>query len=140
MGSAFKATGQLVRLLKEIRAVQHVVAIADCPVLGDTAKPALPILEQFLSRLPTAWKEVEVRFTSIAKAKPERSRRRPDPSASVTNGCGDGLRRSHGIPRASYWRAIIKSSDALVEVVAQRVGEIERDLPGLLTREPEAAD
>jgi len=74
-----------VRLLKEIRAVQQqLVAIADSPVLGDTAKPASPTLEQFLSGLPTAWKEGEVRPTSIAKAKPKRLRRRPDPFAAVT--------------------------------------------------------
>ena len=80
-----RATLDPVRLRKEIRAVQQqLVAIADCPVLGDTAKPALPTLEQFLSGLRTAWKEGEVRPTSIAKAKPKRSRRRPDPLASVT--------------------------------------------------------
>ena len=74
-----------VHLLKEIRAVQQqLVAIADSPVLGDTAKPASPTLEQFLSGLPTAWKEGEVRPTSIAKAKPKRLRRRPDPFAAVT--------------------------------------------------------
>jgi hypothetical protein len=74
-----------VRLLKEIRAVQQqLVAIADSPVLGGTAKPTSPTLEQFLSGLRTAWKEGEVRPTSVAKAKPKRLRRRPDPFAAVT--------------------------------------------------------
>src|SRR5437763_4328981 len=74
-----------VRLLKEIRAVQkQLVEIADRPVLGETAKPALPTLEEFLSGLRTAWREGEVRPTSVARAKPKRSRRRPDPFAAVT--------------------------------------------------------
>ena len=34
--------------------------------------------------LRTAWREGEVRPTSVAKAKPKRSRRRPDPFAAVT--------------------------------------------------------
>jgi hypothetical protein len=80
-----RATLDPVRLLKEICAVQQqLVAIADSPVLGDTAEPASPTLEQFLSGLRTAWKEGEVRPTSIAKAKPKRLRRRPDPFAAVT--------------------------------------------------------
>jgi hypothetical protein len=74
-----------VRLLKEIRAAQQqLVEIADRPVLGETAKPSSPTLEQFLSGLRTAWREGEVRPTSVAKAKPKRSRRRPDPFAAVT--------------------------------------------------------
>jgi hypothetical protein len=74
-----------VRLLKEIRAVQQqLVDIADRPVLGETAKPTSPTLEEFLSGLRTAWREGEVRPTSVAKAKPKRSRRRPDPFAAVT--------------------------------------------------------
>jgi hypothetical protein len=74
-----------VRLLKEIRAIQRqLVEIADRPVLGETAKPTPPTLEQFLSGLRTAWREGEVRPTSVAKAKPKRSRRRPDPFAAVT--------------------------------------------------------
>src|SRR5438270_6744015 len=49
------------------------------------AKPTSPTLEQFLSGLRTAWKDGgEVRPTSVAKAKPKRSRRRPDPFAAVT--------------------------------------------------------
>src|SRR5205814_7408566 len=43
-----------------------------------------PTLEQFLSGLRTAWKEGEVRPTSVAQAKPKRLRRRPDPFAAVT--------------------------------------------------------
>jgi hypothetical protein len=74
-----------VRLLKEIRAVQQqLVDIADRPALGETAKPTSPTLEEFLSGLRTAWREGEVRPTSAAKAKPKRSRRRPDPFAAVT--------------------------------------------------------
>ena len=74
-----------VRLRKEIRAVQQqLVDIADRPVLGETAKPTSPTLEEFLSGLRTAWREGEVRPTSVAKAKPKRSRRRPDPFAAVT--------------------------------------------------------
>src|SRR5439155_14645287 len=63
---------------------QQLVEIADRPVLGETAKPTPPTLEQFLSGLRTAWREGEVRPTSVAKAKPKRSRRRPDPFAAVT--------------------------------------------------------
>ena len=74
-----------VRLLKEIRAVQQqLVAVADSPALSETAKPTSPTLEQFLSRLRTAWKEGEVRPTSAPKAKPKRLRRRRDPFAAVT--------------------------------------------------------
>jgi hypothetical protein len=74
-----------VRLLKEIRALQQqLVDIADGPAFGKTAKPTSPTLEQFLSGLRTAWREGEVRPTSAAKAKPKRSRRRPDPFAAVT--------------------------------------------------------
>jgi hypothetical protein len=74
-----------VHLLKEIRALQQqLVDIADRPAFGKTAKPTSPTLEQFLSGLRTAWREGEVRPTSLAKAKPKRSRRRPDPFAAVT--------------------------------------------------------
>jgi len=38
------------------RQQQQLVDIADKPVLGETAKPASPTLEQFLSGLRTAWK------------------------------------------------------------------------------------
>jgi hypothetical protein len=80
-----RATLDPVRLLKEIRAIQQqLVTIADPPVFGDTAKPSSPTLEQFLSGLRTAWKEGEVRPTSLGKAKPKRLRRRPDPFAAVT--------------------------------------------------------
>jgi hypothetical protein len=74
-----------VRLLKEIRAAQQqLVEIADRAVLGETVKPTSPTLERFLSGLRTAWREGEVRPTSVAKAKPKRSRRRPDPFVGVT--------------------------------------------------------
>src|SRR5215472_17214185 len=74
-----------VHLLKEIHALQQqLVEIADRPAFVETAKPTSPTLEQFLSGLRTAWQEGEVRPTSVAKAKPKRSRRRPDPFAAVT--------------------------------------------------------
>ena len=75
-----------VRLLKEIRAIQQqLVNIADYrPALDETTKPTSPTLEEFLSGLRTAWKEGEVRPTSVAKPKPKRLRRRPDPFAAVT--------------------------------------------------------
>jgi hypothetical protein len=80
-----RATLDPVRLLKEIRAIQQqLVNIADRPALGETAKPTSPTLEEFLSGLRTAWKEGEVRPTSVAKPKPKRLRRRPDPFAAVT--------------------------------------------------------
>ena len=73
-----------VRLLKEIRAVQQqLVDIADKPGLGETAKPTSPTLEEFLSGLRTAWREGEVRPTSVAKAKPKRCGG-ADPFAAVT--------------------------------------------------------
>jgi len=80
-----RATLNPVRLLQEIRAAQQqLVEIADRPVLGEAVKPTAPTLEQFLSGLRTAWQEGEVRPTSVAKAKPKRLRRRPDPFAAVT--------------------------------------------------------
>ena len=80
-----RATLDPVRLLQQIRsAQQQLVYIADRPALGETTKPTLPTLEEFLSGLRTAWKEGEVRPTIIAKAKPKRLRSRPDPFAAVT--------------------------------------------------------
>jgi hypothetical protein len=80
-----RATLDPVRLLQQIRAAQQqLVEIADRPALGEPAKPTLPTLEEFLSGLRTAWKEGEVRPTSVGKAKPKRLRRRPDPFAAVT--------------------------------------------------------
>jgi len=81
-----RATLDPVRLLKEIRAIQQqLVNIADYrPALDETTKPTSPTLEEFLSGLRTAWKEGEVRPTSVAKPKPKRLRRRPDPFAAVT--------------------------------------------------------
>ncbi|HEX2681270.1 MAG TPA: transposase, partial [Candidatus Dormibacteraeota bacterium] len=82
---ALRETLDPVHLLREIRAAQQqLVIIADAPVVADTTPPTAPTLEQFLSGLRTAWREGEVRPTSIAKAKPKRSRRRPDPFAAVT--------------------------------------------------------
>ena len=78
-----------VHLLKEIRAVQQqLVDIVDRPVFRETARPTSTTLEQFLPGLQTAWREGEGRPTSLAKAKPKRSRRRPDPFAAVTVGVG----------------------------------------------------
>jgi hypothetical protein len=80
-----RATLDPVRLLQQIRAAQQqLVDIADRPALGEMAKPTSPTLEEFLSSLRTAWKDGEVRPTIIAKAKPKRLRRRPDPFAAVT--------------------------------------------------------
>jgi hypothetical protein len=80
-----RATLDPVRLLQQIRAAQQqLVDIADRPALGEPAKPTSPTLEEFLSGLRTAWNEGEVRPTSVAKPKPKRSRRRPDPFAPVT--------------------------------------------------------
>ena len=81
-----RATLDPVRLLQQIRAAQQqLVEIADRPALGETAKPTSPTVEEFLSGLRTAWKDGgEVRPTSVAKAKPKRFRRRPDPFAAVT--------------------------------------------------------
>jgi hypothetical protein len=79
-----RATLDPVRLLQQIRAAQQqLVDIADRPALG-AAKPTSPTLEEFLSGLRTAWKEGEVRPTSVAKPKLKRLRRRPDPFAAVT--------------------------------------------------------
>jgi len=80
-----RATLDPVRLLQQIRAAQQqLVDIADRPALGEAAKPTSPPLEQFLLGLRTAWKEGEVRPTSVTKPKPKRLRRRPDPFAAVT--------------------------------------------------------
>src|SRR5690349_13048657 len=85
--NGLRATLDPVRLLQQIRAAQQqLVDIADRPALEETAKPTSPTLEQFLLGLRTAWQEGEVRPTSVAKAKPKRSRRRPDPFAAVTAG------------------------------------------------------
>ncbi len=80
-----RATLDPVRLLREIRTVQQeLVQLADTPVLAETAAPTAPTLEQFLSGLRTAWREGEVRPTSMPKPKAKRLRRRPDPLAAVT--------------------------------------------------------
>ena len=52
-------------------------------------------------------------------------------------------RRTDGSARHNQMAALSRVadlSDALVQIVAQRVGEMERDLPGLRPGEPEAAD
>src|SRR5260370_4949272 len=59
-----RATLDPVRLLQQIRVAQHeLVHLADASVIGDVAPPTAPALEQFLSGLPTAWREREVRPT-----------------------------------------------------------------------------
>jgi hypothetical protein len=79
---ALRETLDPVHLLRDIRAAQQrLVILADAPVVADTIPPTL---KQFLSGLRTAWREGEVRPTSVAKAKPKRSRRRPDPFVAVT--------------------------------------------------------
>ena len=83
--AALYATLDPVRLLSAIRASQQeLVTIADRPVVGETAAPTAPTLEQFLSGLRTAWREGEVRPTSKPKEKAKRGRRRPDPFVAVT--------------------------------------------------------
>jgi hypothetical protein len=82
---AIYATLDPVRLLSEIRAAQqHLVEIADRPVIGESISPTAPTLEQFLSGLRTAWQDGEVRPTSRPKEKIKRGRRRPDPLVKVT--------------------------------------------------------
>jgi hypothetical protein len=74
-----------VRLLQTIRvAQQELVDIADRPTATETAAPTTPTLEQFLSGLPTAWRDGEVRPTNRPKQKAPRGRRRPDPFVTVT--------------------------------------------------------
>jgi len=60
------------------------VEIADAPASETAAPPATASLEEFLSSLRTAWHTGEVRPTSVAKPKPKRQRRRPDPFVTVT--------------------------------------------------------
>ncbi len=74
-----------VDLLREIRAAQQrLVEIADAPAPEAAGSPGTASLEQFLSSLRTAWRTGEVRPTSVAKPKPKRLRRRPDPFLTVT--------------------------------------------------------
>jgi hypothetical protein len=83
--STLYATLDPVRLLSEIRtAQQELVEIADRTVVGSTAPPTAPTLEQFLTGLRTALREGEVRPTLRPKEKAKRGHRRPDPLASVT--------------------------------------------------------
>ena len=99
-----RATLDPVRLLQQIRAAQQqLVDIADQPALGETAKPNSPTLEEFLSGLRTAWKEGEVRPTSVAKPTPKRLRVGPIRSRPSRLSCGNGSRPSRGIHRASCW-------------------------------------
>ena len=80
---ALYATLDPVRLLSEIRQNQaRLVEIADQPT--EPSMPGTPSLEQFLASLRTAWQYGEVRPTSRMKETKKRSRRRPDPFASVT--------------------------------------------------------
>ena len=99
-----RATLDPVSLLNEIRAVQQqLVEIADRPAPAETEKPTLPTVEQFLTGLRTAWKDGEVRPTSVAKAKPKRLRRRPDPFAAVTTALRQWFEAEPCIHRASCW-------------------------------------
>jgi hypothetical protein len=78
------ATLDPVRLLQDIRATQQkLVEIADTPVATEAGSISPPTIDQFLANLKTAWREGEVNPTAKAKAKVPRSRRRPDPLASV---------------------------------------------------------
>ena len=78
------ATLDPVRLLQDIRASQRkLVEIADTPVATETGSICPPTIDQFLSSLKTAWREGEANPTAKAKARGPRTRRRPDPLASV---------------------------------------------------------
>jgi hypothetical protein len=84
--TALQATLDPVRLLSEMRsAQQRLVAIADKVVPpGPEANPG-PTLEEFLSGLRTAWQGGEVRPTAQPKPVAKRTRRRPDPFATVSD-------------------------------------------------------
>jgi hypothetical protein len=78
------ATLDPVRLLHDIRASQQkLVEIADTPAATEAGSICSPTIDQFLANLKTAWREGEANPTAKAKAKVPRSRRRPDPLASV---------------------------------------------------------
>jgi hypothetical protein len=78
------ATLDPVRLLHDIRTSQQkLVDIADTPIVTETGSISLPTIDQFLGSLKTAWREGEANPTARAKPKVPRSRRRPDPFASV---------------------------------------------------------
>ena len=78
------ATLDPVRLLQDIRATQQkLVEIADTPIATEAGSISPPTIDQFLLSLKTAWREGEANPTAKAKAKVPRSRRRPDPLASV---------------------------------------------------------
>jgi hypothetical protein len=82
--SSVYATLDPVGLLQDIRARQQkLVQIADTPVTTKAGSVSPPTIDQFLASLKTAWLEGEVNPTAKAKAKVPRSRRRPDPLASV---------------------------------------------------------
>jgi hypothetical protein len=83
--TALATTLDPVRLLREIRAAQQrLVEIADKPMDSECAAGLDLTLERFLSGLRTAWKEGEVRPTARAKVRAKRSRRCPDPFATVS--------------------------------------------------------
>ena len=78
------ATLDPVQLLQDIRATQQrLVEIADTPVATEAGSISPPTIDQFLANLKTAWREGEANPTAKAKVKVPRSRRRPDPLASV---------------------------------------------------------
>ncbi len=83
--TALATTLDPVRLLGEIRAAQQrLVEIADKPMDSECAAGLDLTLERFLSGLRTAWKEGEVRPTARPKVRAKRSRRCPDPFATVS--------------------------------------------------------
>ena len=91
-----------VLLLQRIRSAQQgLVEIADRSTAGHEAAavagPSMVTLEQFLSRLRTAWQDGEVRPTSRPKGKARRERRRPDPFVTATA-------QVHGWFEAEPWR------------------------------------
>jgi hypothetical protein len=105
---ALRADLDPVRLLADIRTAQRTLValadVADAPrIAALTLEPVVPI-DAFVSGLRTAWQHGEVRPTSKPKPKAKRSRRRPDPLASVT----DELRAWFGADPASTGRQLLE--------------------------------
>jgi hypothetical protein len=83
--SAVYATLDPIWLLQDIRARQQkLVEIADTPVATETGSKSPLTIDQFLASLNTAWREGEINPAAKTRAKAPRSRRRPDPLASVS--------------------------------------------------------
>src|SRR5438270_7192181 len=99
-----------VRLLKEIRTVQQ--QLVSIPT-GPPSVKWRNLPRRHWSNSSQAWKDGgEVRPTSVAKAKPKRLRRRPDPFAAVTLELRGWFEEDRGIHRASYWSDCRRSTQA----------------------------